>query len=397
MFSALNAYTDDPIEALLARLAGDPNPEKLDLGIGTYRDERGNVAVFDSVRAAERRLLERGAHKGYRGPAGNALYTQFVERLVLGRLTETRTVSSIQTPGAGGACHVGARLIKELAPNSVVWVSAPSWQHQIRFFEKVGLRIREYPYYDAVRSAPLFDDMFRALQGLKAQDVVLLHGSCHNPTGEDPTPQIWQQLGRLCAEKGAVPFVDVAYQGYGDGIAEDVAGLSAIASEVPETIVAVSSSKSFAVYCDRAGMLSLVSNGTRAAAANARRLLRDLARDSYFMPPEHGAAIVAEILGDDDLRSSWESEIGAVRERVRSLRHLFSEALLAAGLRGDYVVRQKGMFSCLPLTPAEQAEMERQHGIYMLPNARMNFAALSERSVDRVVSALCSRRIARRA
>ncbi len=392
MFSELTEYRDDPIEDFQVRVAASQNPDKLDLGLGIYRDKEGTISVFDCVREAERRLLERADHKGYRGPAGNSLYVERVEKLVLGDVSRYSSVRSIQTPGAGAGCHVGAAFIKRLSPGSTVWASTPCWLHQAMFFESAGLTVKYYPYYDLRASVDRFEEMLSTLQGMEAGDILLLHGSCHNPTGEDLTPELWQQLGELCAAKGAVPFVDIAYQGFGDGISEDVLGVQAITGRVPEAFVAVSSSKSFTIYCDRAGMLSLISNNARPDADGAWRMLRDVARDSYFMPPEHGAAIVAEILGDENLTASWESELNAVRERIQGLRHLLKDAILSVGLPADYIARQRGMFSCLPITEAEQAEIEGQHGIYMLPNARVNIAALNEDKVQRIASALRAQR-----
>ena len=253
------------------------------------------------------------------------------------------------------------------------------------FFETVGLQVKFYPYYDINASIGLFDEMMSTLEGMKDGDVLLLHGSCHNPTGEDLTPDMWHLIGQLCAAKGSLPFVDVAYQGYGDGIEEDVRGTRIIAQEVPEMILVVSSSKSFTVYCERAGLLSLIFNEKGAYADNALRLLRDVARDTYFMPPEYGAAIVAEILADRGLTMSWRAQMRDVRNRIHGLRRRVKNAFHLIDLPGDYLTRQKGMFSCLPISEHEQSQMEAEHRIFMLPNARLNFAALNEDKIDRVV------------
>ena len=393
MFSEIKEYLDDPIEAFQLRLKNDKNPTKLDLGLGIYRDEAGEVATLSSVREAEQRLASRPTDKGYRSPMGNAVYIERMEKLLFQSCLESQpemSVQSIQTPGAGAGCRVGAEFIKRLSPTSRVWASIPNWGHQLEFFENAGLELKYFPYYDLENSRFQFSEMMSALEEMQEGDVLLLHGCCNNPTGQDPSLEQWRAIAELCSSKGVLPFVDIAYQGYGDGVDEDLLGMQLMASLVREMIVVVSSSKSFTIYRERAGLLSLITNDKAGSLNNAYRLLRDVARGNYFMPPDHGAEIVAEILGDEALSAEWRQELDVIRERIYSLRALLRDTIEAMDPSQDasYLVQQKGMFSCLPLSPEEQMEMEQKYGIYMLPNARINFAALAKDKAERVAKAL---------
>ncbi len=393
MFSQIKEYLDDPIEAFQLRLKNDEDPSKLDLGLGIYRDEAGDVATLRSVREAEQRLASRPTDKGYRSPMGNARYIELMEKLLFQACLDCQPemgVLSIQTPGAGAGCRVGAEFVKRLSPTSRVWASIPSWGHQLEFFENAGLEIKYFPYYDLENSHFQFNEMLVALEQMQEGDVLLLHGCCNNPSGQDPSLEQWRAIAELCKAKGVLPFIDIAYQGYGDGVDEDLLGMQVVASVVPEMILVVSSSKSFTIYRERAGLLSLVSNDNTSSLSNAHRLLRDVARGNYFMPPDHGAEIVAEILGDERLSAQWRQELDDIRERIYSLRALLRDTIETMDPSQDasYLVRQKGMFSCLPLSPEQQMEMEQKYGIYMLPNARINFAALAQDKAERVAKAL---------
>ena len=394
MFSHIESYVDDPIEAFQARLQKCTLPAKLDLGLGIYRNEQGEVAVFDAVMEAERRMAEAGDDKGYRAPTGNASYIEAMEKLLFNQVLDGNLqVSSVQTPGAGAACRLGAEYIRELSPDSRVWVSVPNWGHQVEFFARTGLEIKYYPYYDLLNSTSQFDEILNALEAMQEGDVLLLHGCCHNPTGHGPSLQQWQALTDLCIKKRVLPLVDIAYQGFGDGIDEDLAGMQLMASQVPEMMVVVSSSKSFAVYRERAGLLSLIFNenseNIEKYQDNAVRMLRDLARGLYFMPPDHGAELVAEVLKDDQLNALWRQELDSIRLRIYGLRSMLKDAIesIDPNYDANYLVEQKGMFSCLSLTPAQQQIMEEDHGIFMLPNARINFAALAQSSAGRLAEA----------
>lgn len=381
MFREMPLYEDDPIESMFVRLAADRSPGKMDLGIGVYRDDEGQVPVFEAVREAELRIVRREGSKSYMGPLGNLDYCSAMERLVLGPGVSGRgdcSVVSAQTPGAGGALRVGAEVVRSLSRESRVWVSDPVWPHQLEFFEKPGMTVRTYRYYDRYESVLQFDEMLEDLAAIRRGDLLLLHGCCHNPTGQDLDLHQWQALTELVSEKGAIPFVDVAYQGFGQGIEEDVAGLRLMASHVPELLLAVSSSKSFGIYRDRAGMLSVVVSPGAGVATGLVRRLRDTARQLYFMPPDHGAAIILEILTSPDLENLWRSELEATRLKILGKRQVLRNMLEAEveGFDASFIERQLGMFSCLPIDSHEQRLMEDLFHIYMMPDARVNVAAM---------------------
>jgi len=399
MFENLPRPVDDPIEALFQRIHDDPRPDKLDLGIGVYRDEQGRVPLFAAVKAAEQRMLDAGMHKGYVGPLGNMAYCRQVSSLVLGqghaRLQGAGPVMA-QTPGAGGALRVAAELIKQLRPGSRIWFSDPVWLHQLDFFRSAGLEIRQYRYYRIETGELQVEAMLEDLAAMRADDVLVLHGSCHNPTGEDLPLWLWERVAGLILQTGAIPLVDLAYQGFGDGIEADVEGLRRLAAAVPQMILAVSSSKSFGIYRDRAGLLALLHDQPGQADV-LRVLLRDRIRSNYFMPPDHGAQLIATILGDAGLNEMWRTEIDAVRMRIHALRRLLRVELEQAvpGFDAAFIERQKGMFSCLPLVQAEQQRLESEFGLFMLPHARLNFAALALSQAQRVARAFAATRDSR--
>jgi aspartate aminotransferase len=383
MFKDICDYANDPIEALFVRLSEDPDPHKIDLGIGVFRDDAGKVPVMQAVRRAEQRLFARDLPKSYMSPMGNLDYCRDMELLALGSahpvLQEGRIISA-QTPGAGSALRAGAEFAHSLSPDSVVWVSEPVWGHQLEFFEKAGVQIRSYRYYDQMNSTLQFDEMLVDLQAMKQNDLLLLHGCCHNPTGQDLDLEQWRAVADLVVETGAVPFVDVAYQGFGAGIEDDVAGLRLFAEVVPHMLLTVSSSKSFGIYRERAGLLSVIMSADAKDPESVRRKLRDTVRQLYFMAPDHGAAIVHEILSTPELEKNWRQELDQIRHHVVSMRSALRKTIEAVnpGFDASFLERQKGMFSCLPISESEQLLIERQFHIYMLPNARVNVAAMND-------------------
>ena len=400
MFRELSLYEDDPIESMFVRLGADRSPARMDLGIGVFRDDSGRVPVFRAVREAELRVVRREESKSYKGPLGNLDYCRVMERLVLGPelpVPGKRSVISAQTPGAGSALRVGAELVRSLSRESRVWVSDPVWPHQLEFFEQPGMKVMTYRYYDQFRSVLQFDEMLEDLKGLRRDDLLLLHGCCHNPTGQDLDLDQWQAVTELVLERGAIPFVDVAYQGFGLGIEEDLAGVRLMASQVPQMMLAVSSSKTFGIYRDRAGMLSIIVPPAADVATNLRRRIRDLARQLYFMPPDHGAAIVLEILSSPDLENLWRSELDGVRLEIVEKREMLRKMIEAEieGFDASFIESQLGMFSCLPIDTDEQRLMEDLFHTYMLPNARVNVAAMQlsdARTLARSFRGLMNRR-----
>ncbi len=383
MFKQIQNYKSDPIESLFDRLAADENPDKIDLGIGVYRDDSGKVPVMQAVRRAEQQLFERDLSKSYLSPLGNAAYCEDIEKLTLGVdhpiIREGRIVSA-QTPGAGSALRAGAELVNSLSPGSELWASEPVWGHQLEFFAKVGIPINRYRYYDQLNSVLDFDGMLEDLKGMRPNDIFLVHGCCHNPTGQDLNLQQWRELANIVNQTGALPFVDIAYQGFGEGIEEDVAGPRLFAENVPQMLLTVSSSKSFGIYRERAGILSVIVSSDDGTDLDCVRLkLRDTVRQLYFMAPDHGAAVVHEILSSPALEQLWRQELDEVRMHIHEMRRLLRLAIEKANpdFDAEFIERQHGMFSCLPITEKEQQVMEQKYHIYMLPNARMNVAAMN--------------------
>ena len=395
MFDRLPELSDDPVGQVYARLFRDPRTDKLDLGIGVYRDASGQSPILNCILESQRRICARQLTKAYMSPVGNVAYCGLAERLILGddhpALSEGR-VSTVQTPGAGGALRAGAELVRAISADARIWLSDPTWDHQWLIMEHSGLSLATYPYYDDATHRVRFSDMLVALERAAPGDAILLHGCCHNPTGADLTPEQWCELAILLERKRLIPFVDLVYQGLGDGIEEDAAGTRCLASIVPEMLIASSSSKSFGVYRDRTGALSVLSNGPGALRANVDRHVSRITRSLYFMPPDWGAALVAEVLGDEALKALWRDELEKIRNRIRALRAGFAEALVKATGEADfsYIAREKGMFSLLPLDWDAIQQLGERHAIYLMPDGRINVAALTESTIDRVAAAVAA-------
>ena len=400
MFHKIQNYKSDPIESLFDRLAADNSPDKIDLGIGVFRDESGKVPVMQAVQLAEQQLLDRGQSKSYISPLGNTDYCHDIEKLALGTdhpvLREGRIISA-QTPGAGSALRAAAEFVRKLSPETELWASQPVWGHQLEFFDKVGMTIRQYRYYDQQNSVLDFEGMLEDLQSLKRDDLLLIHACCHNPTGEDLKIEQWQKLAELVNQTGALPFVDVAYQGFGEGIEEDVAGLRLFAEQVPQMLLTVSSSKSFGIYRERAGLLSVIPERQGVDLQSVRLSLRDTVRQLYFMPPDHGASVVHEILSTPELEQLWRQELDATRQHIITMRGLLRQAIEAENPDFDasFIEHQHGMFSCLPITSEEQKLLEEKYHIYMLPNARVNVAAMNSKQSATLAEVFAELRAAR--
>jgi len=389
MFEALKQLPQDPILQLMQMFRDDTRPDKVDLGVGVYKDDAGNTPIMASVHDAERRLLEGETTKSYVGPAGAAGFNEAMARLILGNtnsLIRDGRTSVIQTPGGCGALRMAAEFLRLCQPDTTVWVSTPTWANHMPLLGGAGLNIREYPYLNRVTLTVDFPAMLETLEGARAGDVVLLHGCCHNPSGADLTFEQWRAITQLIQRKGLLPFVDMAYQGLGEGLEEDAAGVRYLAGQVPEMVIAASCSKNFGLYRERTGALMLISaTGVTNIAATSQLL--SVVRSHYSMPPAHGAAIVETILGDDALRAVWQSELSGMCERILSLRHAFAEALAPVGDFG-FIAQQRGMFSFLGITPEQVRQLQEEHGIYMLESSRMNVAGLNDLVLPRVASAI---------
>ena len=380
MFERLERMPDDPILGLMAAFRADPDTRKVDLGVGVYRNDRGETPVLDAVRRAEQAVLGRQTSKTYVAPAGNAGYNQHMERLVFGEghpTLKAGRLRTIQAPGGCGALRVGAELIKIAMPDATVHVSSPTWANHVPLLTGSGIKLERYPYYDPATGGVNFSAMMDALDKLPQRAVVLLHGSCHNPTGADLSEQQWRDVLAVVTKRGLVPYIDMAYQGLGTGIAEDAFGARLFAAELPEVLIAVSCSKNFGLYRERVGALHIVSQTTQAADAILTQLVR-IARTIYSMPPDHGAAIVQEILANEGLRGAWLDEVGSMRSRIAGLRSDVVARLKKALPERDFsfIERQRGMFSYLGVNTDQVRALRERHHVYMTDDSRINIAGL---------------------
>jgi aspartate aminotransferase len=391
MFGHLEALPPDPILGVTAAFRRDPDPGKVDLGVGVYRDEGGITPVPAAVRAAERELLASQTTKTYVGPAGNLEFNDRIVDLALGPLAaeiKDRT-ATIQTVGGCGALRMAAELLHAASPGSAVHVSEPTWANHEPLLGNSGLTLRRYPYYDPETRDVAFDRMLAWLEGAPAGDVVLLHACCHNPTGVDLDLAQWSAVADVLDRRRLVPFVDLAYQGFGDDLETDAAGLRLLASRLPTLLLAISCSKNFGLYRERVGALAVVAESPKTARALATHQART-GRRMYSMPPDHGAAIAARVLGDAGLLRSWQDELAAMVARVKSLRRLLADRLSARRPDLDFawLTHQRGMFSLLGLAPPAVAALCEVEHVYMTPDGRINVAGVSDANVDRVADSI---------
>ena len=394
MFEHVDAYPGDPILTLNEQFQADPRPGKVNLSIGIYFDEAGRLPVMEAVRQAEHAMLGLIGPKPYQPMAGAANYRQAVQQLLFGAehpaVTSGR-IATIQTIGGSGALKVGGDFLKRYFPGSDVWVSDPTWDNHRAMFEGAGFAVHTYPYYDAATQGLRFADMRAALQQLPARSIVLLHACCHNPTGVDPTPAQWAELVEVIRARQLLPFVDIAYQGFGDGIDEDAALLRLLLDAGVSFLVANSFSKSFSLYGERCGGLSVVCPDAAQAQAVLGQLMAAVRRN-YSSPPTHGGQIVARVLADPLLRGLWADELGAMRTRMKDMRQRLHDSL-AARLPGrdfGYLVRQRGMFSYTGLSGEQVDALREQHGVYLVRSGRMCVAGLNSFNVDTVAAAMAA-------
>jgi aspartate aminotransferase len=394
MFETLELMPPDAILGLMEAFRADPRDQKIDLGVGVYKDDRGETPVLAAVKRAEERLLAQESSKSYIGPAGAEGFNAQMQALLLGDALSSRIdkrTSVVQTPGGCGALRVAAEFVLRCRPDAVIHVPDPTWANHEPLLGDAGLEIRAYPYFDRATSALRFDAMASHLGGLGPGDLVLLHGCCHNPCGADLDRAQWQAVLELAQERGFTPVVDLAYQGLGDGLEEDAFGVRLLAAELPELIVATSCSKNFGLYRERTGAIVLVS-GDAKTAGSVRSQLLNVIRGIYSMPPSHGGAIVETILGDDELRADWLRELASMRERINSLRSLLVKRFADRGDAGrfSFIERQRGMFSFLGISEAQVQVLREEHGIYMVDSSRINVAGASQDNVDRLCDAVMS-------
>ncbi len=396
MFQHLDRLNPDAILGLMAQFRADPSAQKVDLGVGVFRDLAGNTPVLDCVRRAEQAVLAAQSTKSYVAAAGRVEFNDAVEQLVLGeasRARGARRVRTAQTPGGCGALRVGAELIRAAAPKTTVHVSDPTWGNHVPLLGNSGLALERYPYYDAARRKLRFEDMLERLGRAEPGTVVLVHACCHNPTGADLAPGEWNRLIELLLERQLTPFLDLAYQGFGSNLEDDVAGIRAVVDAVPEALIAVSYSKNLGLYRERVGAIITLSETESRADAVQSQVLQ-IARGIYSMPPDHGAAIAARVFADPELRSRWIEELAAMRNRIADMRRLLAAHLRSATREAtfDFLEHQRGMFSLLGVPGPVVEALRTRHHIYMLGDSRMNLAGITPDNVEYVAQAIAAER-----
>jgi aspartate/tyrosine/aromatic aminotransferase len=395
MFDSLPQAPPDPILGLGEAFQSDPRPGKINLSVGVYKDEQGKTPILACVKEAERRILAQETSKGYLSIEGLAEFNSRVRELLFGTgheiVTSGRAVTA-QTPGGTGALRVAADLLKKHFPTARVWCSRPTWANHQAIFQAAGLATETYPYSDAAGQGLDFPAMRAAIDQIPTGDVLLLHASCHNPSGIDPSIDQWHEIAALCSRREILPLVDFAYQGFGDGLEEDAQGLRALAAAKRELMVCSSYSKNFGLYCERVGALTIVAP-TSETAQRALSQLRISIRVNYSNPPQHGAAIVATVLADPALRRQWEAELAGMRGRIHQMRRLFVEAMRALSSKRDFsfIQGQKGMFSFSGLSNMQVDELRTRHAVYIVSGGgRMNVAGMTAENMPRLCEAIAA-------
>lgn len=392
MFESLSALPADAILKTIAEFKADSRPDKVDLGVGVYRDEAGGTPIPKAVKKAECHLVEHQETKAYLGSGGAESFNRQMQQMSMGDAwDDSDRVSTLQTPGGSGSLRIAAELLLRARPGATVWVSDPTWNNHVPLLGGAGLTLKTYPYYDAARNCLRFDEMLDGLGKIPAGDVVLFHGCCHNPTGLDPDNEQWREIADVVAKRGLVPFVDIAYQGLATGIEEDRLPIELFAAEAEEMLLSTSCSKNFALYRDRVGTLSLISKNAQTNSI-VRSQAMQIVRTMYSVPPDHGAAVVSHILDDKGLRAEWLEELKEMRERLRSVRSLLVDALNARAPAQDFshVVAANGMFSFLGVNGEQVERLKTEFGVYMVGSGRINVAGITSDNVDYLAESIAA-------
>ncbi|MEN8741631.1 MAG: amino acid aminotransferase [Phaeobacter gallaeciensis] len=389
MFETLKPQPADKILALMQMYREDPRADKIDLGVGVYKNAEGVTPVMRAIKAAEHKLWEEETTKAYTGLAGDPGYADVMIKLILGDSVARGNIAAAATPGGTGAVRQAFELIKMANPKARVFVSDPTWPNHISILKYVGIETVTYRYFDRETRGVNFDGMIEDLMGAEKGDVVLLHGCCHNPTGANLNTTQWQEVIDLLNARGLIPMIDIAYQGFGDGLEEDAAGVRMVAAQTPECLIAASCSKNFGIYRERTGLLMAVSQDGSAQALN-QGTLAFLNRQNFSFPPDHGARLVTMILNDDALRADWASELEEVRLGMLGLRQQLADELqrLSGSDRFGFIAQHRGMFSLLGTTPELVEKMRVDNGIYMVGDSRMNIAGLNKTTVPLLAKAI---------
>lgn len=389
MLEHLKDMPVDKIIVLMTEYRNDPRKNKVDLGVGVYKDASDNTPVMRAVKKAEQLLWTAETTKTYTALAGDPAFCRALSLLVLGDAVADELLALAAQPGGTGALHQALELIRIATPEATVWLSSPTWPNHPSIIGHFGIKMADYRYFDNETRAVDFAGMMDDLQKVKPGDVVLLHGACHNPTGANLTLPQWDEVATLLEAKGAVPLIDIAYQGFGDGLEEDALGTRLVASRLPETLIAVSCSKNFGLYRERTGLLIAVAPDAKSKALTQANLAY-LNRQNFSFPPDHGARLVQMILDDPALRADWAAELEEVRTGMLGLRKRLADALRTrtGSDRFDFISEHRGMFSRLGATPEQVAYMRNKHAIYMVGDSRMNIAGLNDATIDVVADAI---------
>ncbi len=392
MFKNIKTAPADPILGLTETFKADPNPDKINLSVGVYKDANGQTPVLKSVKEAERRVLEQEDSKGYLPMTGEPAYCARVQEIMFGEdheiIAEKRAVTA-QCPGGTGALRIVGDYLHVLHPSASLWLSDPTWANHGTIFGAAGLNCEKYSYRDPKTNGLDFDAMYESIKKIPRDDAILLHGCCHNPTGIDPTPEQWAKIGELLARQGVLPLVDFAYQGLADGIEEDRAGLLELTKKVKQMIVCSSFSKNFGLYRERTGALTVVADDAQQAARVMSQIKLRI-RYNYSNPPSHGGQIVAIVLGDKELKAQWVEEVADIRNRINEMRHLFVKTLKEKGVTQDFssITGQRGMFSFSGLTKDQVNRLRDEYSIYIVGSGRINVAGMTPSNMDRLCEAI---------
>ena len=394
IFSAVEIAPRDPILGLNEAFNADSRTTKVNLGVGVYFDDNGKIPLLNAVKVAEKARLEAMPSRGYQPIDGLAAYNQAVQVMLFGKdsplLAEGKVVTA-QALGGTGALKVGADYLKRLLPGATVYISDPSWENHRAIFETAGFPVDSYPYYDATTRDVNFAAMKSCLNTLQAGSIIVLHACCHNPTGADLSEAQWREIIEVMQARGLVPFIDMAYQGFADGIAEDALALNLFVASGLQFFVSTSYSKSFSLYGERVGALSVIT-ASKDESARVLSQIKRMIRSNYSNPPTHGGAVVAAVLGSPELRQMWEAELVVMRERIKTMRSSLVEKLKAKGVAQDFsfVIKQRGMFSYTGLSAEQVARMQNEFGVYAVNTGRICVAALNTKNIDYVVKAVAA-------
>ncbi|AJQ95292.1 amino acid aminotransferase [Gynuella sunshinyii] len=393
MFESISLAPADPILGLTDAFKSDSREKKVNLGVGVFKDEEGNTPILNSVKEAEKLMLETEKTKGYLSISGIEEYGRHVQQLLFGDsdiVSSGRAVTA-QAPGGTGALRVGADFLVKQGGACKVWISNPTWANHNAIFTAAGFEVAQYRYYNSETRSLDFDGMLEDLQQVAAGDVVLLHGCCHNPTGIDPSIEQWRQLAGVAVQKGWLPFFDFAYQGFARGVEEDAGGLRAFAEQVDELVISSSFSKNFGLYNERVGAVTLVAKEAQ-AATNAFSQIKVIIRSNYSNPPAHGALVVTTVLSNPALKSQWVGEVAMMRNRIREMRELFVAKLSEKGVQRDFsfINQQNGMFSFSGLSKEQVESLKKDFGIYMVGSGRINVAGMTKSNLDYLCESIAS-------